>query len=96
MADPLERDRRVEARERARKDLQRLRHRDEGRRFWRSFALIGSVGWPIVLLATGGVLLGRILDAKVGSGSRFTLLFLAAGTGFGSWIAYRTIRGDHP
>jgi hypothetical protein len=86
--------RRGDARERTRLDLERLRRRESGGRFWRSLALIGSVGWPIVLLATGGALLGRYVDGRFDTGIRFTLMFLMLGTVGGSWIAYRTLHGE--
>jgi len=88
--------RRGDARERTRRDLDRLRRRESGSRFWRSLALIGSVGWPIVLLATGGALLGRYIDGRFGTGVRCTLMLLTLGTVAGSLIAYRTLRGDGP
>jgi len=86
--------RRDDARERTRRDLDRLRNREPGGRFWRSLALIGSVGWPIVLLATGGALLGRYIDARLETGIRFTLMLLTLGTVVGSFIAYRALRGE--
>ncbi len=85
---------RGDARERTRRDLERVRRRQPGGRFWRSLALIGSVGWPIVLLATGGALLGRTIDGRLASGVRFTLMLLTLGTALGSFIAYRSLRGD--
>ena len=88
--------RRGDARDRTRKDLDRLRRREAGGRFWRSLALIGSVGWPIVLLATGGAILGGYLDGRFATGVRFTLMLLTLGTVAGSFIAYRTLRGDGP
>lgn len=94
MADVDERFRRGDARERTRRDLDRFRRREPGGRFWRSFALIGSVGWPIVLLATGGALLGRVIDSRLGTGIRVTLILLTAGTAVGSFVAYRALRGD--
>ncbi len=86
--------RRADARERTRRDLMRLRRREPGERFWRSLALVGSVGWPIVLLATGGALLGRYLDARFGSGIRFTLMLLTLGTALGCFLAYRTLGAE--
>lgn len=86
--------RRPEARNRTRRDVDRFRRREPGGRFWRSLALIGGVGWPIVLLATGGALLGRFLDGRLGTGVRFTLMILTVGTVLGCFIAYRTLRGD--
>jgi cytochrome c biogenesis factor len=43
-------------------------------------------------LATGGALLGRLLDARAGTGIRFTLMLLTLGTALGSWVAYRALR----
>jgi predicted F0F1-ATPase subunit len=91
MPEP-ERFRRGDARERSRRDLDRLARRANGNGFWRSLALIGSVGWPIVLLATGGALLGRRLDTRFQTGVRFTLILLTVGTIAGSVIAYRALR----
>jgi ATP synthase protein I len=78
----------------SRRDIERLRRRGPETLFWRSLALIGSVGWPIVLLATGGALLGHYLDARWSTGVRFTLMLLSAGTALGSWLAYRALRGN--
>lgn len=96
MAERPDRFHRGDARARTRRDLARLRRRPPGGRFWRSLALVGSVGWPIVLLATGGALLGRAIDARLGGGIRFTLMLLVVGTVLGSAIAYRAVRGDGP
>ena len=93
MVDREDRFRRPDARERTRRDIDRLRRREPGDGFWRSIALIGSVGWPIVILATGGAMLGRSIDDRFGTGVRFTLMLLTIGTLAGALIAYRTIRG---
>jgi len=91
--DPaLERD---DLRRRARQDLGRRKRREPPGRFWQAVALMGSVGWPIVLLATGGALLGRWADQRWDTGIRFTLMLLTIGTTLGTWIAFRTLRG-HP
>jgi hypothetical protein len=79
---------------RTRRDVERLRRREHNGRFWRSLGLIGSAGWPIVLLAIGGALLGRYLDALWGTGVRLAVLLLGLGTALGSFVAYRTLRGD--
>ena len=67
--------RRPDLRERTRHDLERFRRREPGHRFWRSLALVGSVGWPIVLLATGGALFA--LDLWVFPGHLFELSALS-------------------
>lgn len=87
--DPL---RRGNARDRTRRDLERLSRR-EPTSLAASIALIGSVGWPIVLLATGGGLLGRYLDGLLKLGIACTLTLLLLGTGIGTYIAYRSVRG---
>jgi len=94
MTEPSPVFRRTEVQERTRRDLDRLRRRENGTHFWRSLALIGSVGWPIVLLATGGALLGAYLDTRFGTGIRFTLLLLTAGTSVGTYTAFRTVRRE--
>jgi predicted F0F1-ATPase subunit len=94
MTDRDDHFRRGDARERTRRDMDRFRRREPGARFWRSLALVGSVGWPIVLLATGGAMLGRHLDDRFGTGVRFTLILLTIGTVLGSHLAYRALRGD--
>lgn len=78
---------------RAKRDLERRSRRDEGH-FWNALALVGSVGWPIVLLATGGALLGHVLDARWDTGVRLTLTLLAIGVTMGTWAAFRAARGD--
>lgn len=87
--DPYDRD---DARDRTRRDLERHARRVPGGRFWHAVALIGSVGWPIVLLATGGAMLGRALDHHWATGIHFTLMLLTLGTALGTWIAFRTLR----
>jgi predicted F0F1-ATPase subunit len=96
MAERAARSGRVDPRERTRRDIARRRRRELGGGLWSSLALIGSVGWPIVLLATGGALLGRYLDQRWGTGLHVTLFALTAGTVAGALIAYRTVRGGRP
>lgn len=83
---------RGDTRDRTGRDLERLaRRRAPG--LAASIALIGSVGWPIVLLAVGGGLLGRYLDRVWHLGIAATLTLLVVGVGLGSYIAYRSVRG---
>lgn len=78
------------------RDIDRFRRREQGEHFFRSLALIGSVGWPIVLFAIGGALLGRFLDGRFDTGIRITLILLTLGTALGSAIAFKSARGDAP
>lgn len=77
----------------ARRDRRRLARRDRGRSFWRSLALVGSVGWPIVTLATAGAFFGHMLDVRWHAGVRWALVLLTLGTTIGCWMAWRAARG---
>lgn len=91
---PDRQSRREDARRATRRDVDRFQRRAPGGRLWRSLGLIGSVGWPIVLLSTGGAILGHTLDRRWGTGVRFTLLLLFIGTILGAAIALRALKGD--
>lgn len=94
MAEIEDDDRRTEARARIRRDFDRYQRRDPHGGFRRALALVGSVGWPIVLLATGGAWLGRTLDQRFGTGVRLTLGLVTVATALGSYIAYRSVREE--
>ncbi len=85
--------RRGDVREALRRDLERRGHRGDSRELWRALALLGSVGWPIALLAAGGAWWGHRLDARWRTGLQFTLLFLLLGLGLGCVMAWRLLRG---
>ena len=84
--------RRGDARDKTRRDLERLsRRRETG--LAASIALIGSVGWPIVLLGAGGALLGNYLDNLTHLGIACTLTLILLGTALGCFVAYRSLLG---
>jgi ATP synthase protein I len=60
--------------------------------FWRSLSVLGTVGWSIALPTAGGALLGHYLDARLGSGARFTLILLTVGVLIGALLASRVLR----
>lgn len=84
---------RGEIEERGKRDVARRRAR-QPEHAWHALALIGSVGWPIVLLTTGGALLGRLCDLRWHTGVHFTLALLTLGAGLGTWAAFRAVRGE--
>jgi ATP synthase protein I len=49
------------------------------------------VGWPISLGALGGTWLGRLLDARFGTGARYTLILLTAGVLLGCFTAWKSV-----
>jgi len=74
------------------RDFRRHRRRESGLgTFWRSLSILGSVGWPIVLLTAGGAILGFWLDRRLNSGVRYALLFVTCGSILGSWIAWHLV-----
>ncbi|MEZ4370791.1 MAG: hypothetical protein R3B07_08195 [Polyangiaceae bacterium] len=78
-------------RDHTKRDIQRFERRAPASDFWRRISVIGSVGWPIVLLSTGGALLGRHLDLRWASGIRATLGLLTLGTLLGTLMAFRSV-----
>jgi ATP synthase protein I len=89
------RDPRRDPRARVERDLARRRHREGGpAAFTRALALIGSVGWPIVLLTAGGALLGSYLDQHLQTSPRWALCLLFAGLVSGIILAYRALTED--
>ena len=76
------------------RDLSRHARREEGHRaFWQSLGLLGMVGWPIAMATVGGALAGRYLDDRFQTGVKFTLMLLTAGAMFGSYTAWRALKG---
>lgn len=76
------------------RDFRRHERREQGHRsFWRSLSVLGSIGWPIVLLTAGGALFGHWLDVKYHAGVQFALIFVTCGAALGSWIAWHLVQG---
>ncbi len=53
--------------------------KQHARTFWRLVAAVSSLGWSMALPIVGGVLLGKYLDEKVGSGFVWTVGLLFGG-----------------
>jgi hypothetical protein len=84
----------LETRRALERDMARHEKPRERGSLLRALALIGSVGWPIALLTTGGALLGRVVDEALGTRSTVTLVLLFAGALAGSAIAARSLLRD--
>jgi ATP synthase protein I len=70
----------------------RLRRRDHGDlSALRSVALVGAVGWMIVVPTVGGAFLGRLLDRRFGTGIMWSAALIAAGAVLGAWSAWRWV-----
>jgi ATP synthase protein I len=73
-------------------DLRRQRSdrwREEGERpLWLNLSMIGALGWLIVVPTLLGVLIGRWLDAWLGTGITFTGALIFVGVAFGGYLAW--------
>lgn len=75
------------------RDAARIQRREKGNAsFWRSIGILGAVGWPIVLLAAGGGLLGQWLDHRLGTSAGMTLGLVVIGALAGSAVAWHIIK----
>jgi len=66
--------------------MREARHRRGG--LWGGLAVVGSVGWMIVLPTVGGAFLGRLVDQRLDTNLSFTLALLFLGLiigGYGVW-----------
>ena len=70
------------------------RARSGGQRFWAGMALVGSVGWMIVLPMVCGVMGGKWLDERLGTNLSFTLGFLLLGLVVGAYSVWRLLWRD--
>jgi ATP synthase protein I len=57
-----------------------------------NLAMVGTLGWLIVLPALIGAFVGRWLDRKTGMGVSFTSAFLCLGLLAGCWLAWKKVR----
>jgi len=92
--DEHRRDRREVAKDRAIRDVERLRRRVAGGGFTHSLALLGSVGWPIAALSVGGAFLGHEIDRMLGTRALAAAFGLALGAILGTYVAFRAVDGD--
>jgi ATP synthase protein I len=76
----------------------RARHerflREGERTLAQNLAMAGVLGWLVVTPALAGILLGRWLDRRGGSGIFWTATLLFLGVCFGCWLAWQRIREE--
>lgn len=76
----------------ARREIERHRRaKAEKATFFRSLALLGTIGWLIVAPLLIGLFSGRWLDRWLDSGLTWTLGCASAGLAFGGWMAWRQL-----
>lgn len=80
-----------------------VRRRRERRERWlregerpmgRNLALIGALGWLVVVPALAGLFAGRWLDDRAGGGIFWTGALLVAGVALGGWLAWIRIEQE--
>jgi len=75
-----------------RRRLRRERHEREGEpSFWDSVGTMGMVGWSVAVPTALGVLLGRWLDGRLGSGRVFMVFLMLVGLIVGCLAAWRSV-----
>jgi ATP synthase protein I len=67
-----------------------LRHGE--RSLARNLAMVGTLGWLIVVPALLGIFLGRWLDRRTDFGVTFTSAFMCLGIAIGCWLAWKKVR----
>jgi ATP synthase protein I len=77
------------------RQARRERWRREGERsIGQNLAMIGALGWTIVLPALLGIFAGRWLDRQFGMGIFWTLGLLTAGLAIGCMLAWKRMRSE--
>ncbi len=77
------------------RDERRARAKREGERsVGQNLAMIGMLGWSIVVPTLLGVFAGRVLDRYLATGVLFTCCFLVGGLVLGCAIAWRRINSE--
>lgn len=84
----------MEAAIRRRMDRQKAGETDGSVNVSQHLARIGVLGWTIITPPLFGLLLGRWLDHRVGTGVVFSAVLLLAGFAIGGWSAWKWM--GHP
>lgn len=76
---------------RRRRELIEQGRREKGQSFWSYVGLIGAVGWSVVVPMLLGMVLGRLMDAKLETTYEWTLGLLVLGLAVGCYNAWRMV-----
>lgn len=76
---------------RRRRERHARAQREGGRSIGQDLALVGVIGWTLVIPALLGVYAGRALDRRFGTGVFWTLGFLVAGIVLGCALAWQRL-----
>lgn len=79
----------------AKRRTRRERWAREGERsMGRNLAMIGAIGWTIVIPTLGGIFLGKWLDRLHATGIFWTMGLLTAGLGIGCYLAWKRMERE--
>ena len=88
-----ERDQRLEDAVRTRQARRERWQREGERSMGQNLAMIGAIGWTIVLPTLAGIFVGRWLDRHFDMGIFWTLGLLVAGLALGCALAWKRMHG---
>ena len=87
------RDQRLEAAVRTRQTRRERWQREGERSMGQNLAMIGALGWTIMLPTLAGIFVGRWLDRYFSMGIFWTLGLLVAGLALGCTLAWKRMHG---
>jgi ATP synthase protein I len=64
------------------------------RSLWQNVSMIGALGWLIVTPTLLGVLIGRWLDVRFGTGIFWSGALIMLGAAFGGYLAWQRIEKE--
>lgn len=76
---------------RKRRERRQRFEREGEQSFLRGLAILGSVGWLIVVPLLGGIFIGRWLDGIAGQDLTWTLSLAFLGLVLGGWMVWRRL-----
>lgn len=79
---------------RRRRERRELWQREGERSIGQNLAMIGALGWTIVMPTLVGVAIGRWLDARFGFGVFWTFGLLVLGLAIGCTLAWKRMHGE--
>ena len=89
MTQPPDRSQRLDHVVHTRRERRELGAREGERSIGQNLAMIGALGWTVVLPTLGGLFLGRWLDRQFASGLFWTLGLLVLGLAAGCTLAWK-------
>jgi len=72
----------------------RMAQSQKERTIGQNIALIGALGWLIVMPTVGGVFAGRWLDGQAGGGIFWTGSSIFVGASLGAWLAWQRMKKE--